>query len=92
MTTDDHAARYLVRPSDAAAPWAGVSPAARAAIGVEDVRTAFQRRPQQPSTAGPEQLRPALVRGLEAAGEGRTTVVNVLTDPGVAYPRRSNLA
>jgi acetolactate synthase-1/2/3 large subunit len=40
----------------------------------------------------PAELGPALVRGLAAAGEGRTAVVNVLTDPGVAYPRRSNLA
>ncbi len=37
----------------------------------------------------PEQLRPALVRALEAGGPA---LVNVLTDPAVAYPRRSNLA
>ncbi len=37
----------------------------------------------------PEQLRPALVRALEA---GRPALVNVLTDPAVAYPRRTNLA
>jgi acetolactate synthase-1/2/3 large subunit len=36
----------------------------------------------------PEQLRPALVRAL---GAGRPALVNVLTDPRVAYPRRSNL-
>jgi acetolactate synthase-1/2/3 large subunit len=40
----------------------------------------------------PAELGPALVRALGAAEEGRTAVVNVLTDPGVAYPRRSNLA
>jgi acetolactate synthase-1/2/3 large subunit len=37
----------------------------------------------------PADLRPALVRALES---GRPTLVNVLTDPAVAYPRRSNLA
>jgi acetolactate synthase-1/2/3 large subunit len=36
----------------------------------------------------PEQLRGALERALAA---GRPAVVNVLTDPSVAYPRRSNL-
>jgi acetolactate synthase I/II/III large subunit len=39
--------------------------------------------------AEPEQLRPALERAFAASGP---TVVNVLTDPSVAYPRRSNLA
>jgi acetolactate synthase-1/2/3 large subunit len=37
----------------------------------------------------PEQLRPALVRAL---GAGGPALVNVLTDPAVAYPRRTNLA
>jgi acetolactate synthase I/II/III large subunit len=37
----------------------------------------------------PDDLRPALVRAFEA---GRPALVNVLTDPSVAYPRRSNLA
>jgi acetolactate synthase I/II/III large subunit len=37
----------------------------------------------------PRQLRPALERALAAGGPA---LVNVLTDPGVAYPRRSNLA
>jgi acetolactate synthase-1/2/3 large subunit len=37
----------------------------------------------------PEQLRPALER---AFGSGKPALVNVLTDPSVAYPRRSNLA
>lgn len=37
----------------------------------------------------PRQLRGALERALSA---GRPALVNVLTDPGVAYPRRSNLA
>jgi acetolactate synthase-1/2/3 large subunit len=37
----------------------------------------------------PEQLRGALERAL---GAGRPALVNVLTDPRVAYPRRSNLA
>jgi acetolactate synthase-1/2/3 large subunit len=37
----------------------------------------------------PDELRPALVRAFEA---GRPALVNVLTDPSVAYPRRSNLA
>ncbi len=36
-----------------------------------------------------EQLRPALERALAA---GSPALVNVLTDPGVAYPRKSNLA
>jgi acetolactate synthase-1/2/3 large subunit len=36
----------------------------------------------------PGDLRPALARAFEA---GRPALVNVLTDPGVAYPRRSNL-
>jgi len=37
----------------------------------------------------PDQLRPALARAFES---GRPTLVNVLTDPEVAYPRKSNLA
>src|SRR4051794_39728837 len=37
----------------------------------------------------PDDLRPALERAL---GAGRPALVNVLTDPAVAYPRRSNLA
>jgi acetolactate synthase-1/2/3 large subunit len=37
----------------------------------------------------PDELRPALERAL---GAGRPALVNVLTDPEVAYPRRSNLA
>ncbi|HVW17531.1 MAG TPA: thiamine pyrophosphate-dependent enzyme, partial [Solirubrobacteraceae bacterium] len=37
----------------------------------------------------PEDLRPALARAFEA---GLPALVNVLTDPAVAYPRRSNLA
>jgi acetolactate synthase I/II/III large subunit len=37
----------------------------------------------------PGQLRPALERAFES---GRPTLVNVLTDPDVAYPRKSNLA
>jgi acetolactate synthase-1/2/3 large subunit len=37
----------------------------------------------------PGQLRPALERAFES---GRPTLVNVLTDPEVAYPRKSNLA
>jgi acetolactate synthase I/II/III large subunit len=37
----------------------------------------------------PEQLRPALEQAFES---GRPTLVNVLTDPEVVYPRKSNLA
>ena len=37
----------------------------------------------------PDALRPALER---AFASGKPALVNVLTDPGVAYPRRSNLA
>lgn len=37
----------------------------------------------------PEELRPALERAFES---GRPTLVNVLTDPDVAYPRKANLA
>jgi len=37
----------------------------------------------------PEQLRPALERALAADGPA---LVNVLTDPSVAYPRSANLA
>jgi acetolactate synthase-1/2/3 large subunit len=37
----------------------------------------------------PAELRPALVRAFEA---NRPALVNVLTDPTVAYPRRSSLA
>jgi acetolactate synthase-1/2/3 large subunit len=37
----------------------------------------------------PDDLRPALERAM---GAGRPALVNVLTDPSVAYPRRSNLA
>ncbi|HYZ80492.1 MAG TPA: acetolactate synthase [Solirubrobacteraceae bacterium] len=39
--------------------------------------------------SAPHELRPALERAFAA---GRPALVNVLTDPGVAYPRRSNLA
>ncbi len=37
----------------------------------------------------PEDVKPALARAFEA---GRPALVNVLTDPQVVYPRRSNLA
>jgi acetolactate synthase I/II/III large subunit len=37
----------------------------------------------------PEELRPALERAFES---GRPTLVNVITDPEVVYPRKSNLA
>jgi acetolactate synthase I/II/III large subunit len=37
----------------------------------------------------PDELRPALMRAFES---GRPALVNVLTDPAVAYPRRANLA
>jgi acetolactate synthase-1/2/3 large subunit len=37
----------------------------------------------------PEELRPALERAFES---GRPTLLNVLTDPEVVYPRKSNLA
>jgi acetolactate synthase-1/2/3 large subunit len=37
----------------------------------------------------PAELRPALERAFAA---GRPALVNVLTDPSIAYPRRSNLA
>jgi acetolactate synthase-1/2/3 large subunit len=37
----------------------------------------------------PDQLRPALER---AFGSGKPALVNVLTDPSVAYPRKANLA
>ncbi len=37
----------------------------------------------------PAELRPALIRAFES---NRPSLVNVLTDPSVAYPRRSNLA
>src|SRR5215203_1139931 len=37
----------------------------------------------------PKELKPALERAFES---GRPTLVNVLTDPEVAYPRKSNLA
>jgi acetolactate synthase I/II/III large subunit len=39
--------------------------------------------------SAPNELRPALER---AFASGQPAVVNVLTDPSVAYPRRSNLA
>ena len=37
----------------------------------------------------PDELRPALVRAFES---GKPALVNVLTDPSVAYPRAANLA
>jgi acetolactate synthase I/II/III large subunit len=37
----------------------------------------------------PDELRPALERAFES---GRPTLINVLTDPEVVYPRKSNLA
>jgi acetolactate synthase-1/2/3 large subunit len=36
----------------------------------------------------PAELRPALVRAFEA---GRPALINVITDPSVAYPRKTNL-
>jgi thiamine pyrophosphate-dependent acetolactate synthase large subunit-like protein len=39
--------------------------------------------------SSPDQLRPALDRAFSS---GKPALVNVLTDPSVAYPRRSNLA
>jgi acetolactate synthase I/II/III large subunit len=39
--------------------------------------------------SAPDELRPALERAFSC---GRPAVVNVLTDPTIAYPRRSNLA
>jgi acetolactate synthase I/II/III large subunit len=39
--------------------------------------------------SSPDELRPALERALAC---GKPALVNVLTDPSVAYPRRSNLA
>jgi acetolactate synthase-1/2/3 large subunit len=38
--------------------------------------------------SAPAELRPALDRALSS---GKPALVNVLTDPAVAYPRRSNL-
>ena len=37
----------------------------------------------------PGELRPALERAFES---GKPALVNVLTDPSVAYPRKANLA
>jgi len=37
----------------------------------------------------PEDVKPALARAFEA---GKPALVNVLTDPTVVYPRKSNLA
>ena len=37
----------------------------------------------------PAELKPALARAFEA---GAPALVNVLTDPAVVYPRKSNLA
>jgi acetolactate synthase-1/2/3 large subunit len=39
--------------------------------------------------ARPSELRPALER---AFASGKPALVNVLTDPSIAYPRRANLA
>ena len=39
--------------------------------------------------ASPPEIRPALERAFSS---GLPAVVNTLTDPAVAYPRRSNLA
>jgi acetolactate synthase I/II/III large subunit len=38
---------------------------------------------------GPDELKPALARAFES---GKPALVNVLTDPNVIYPRKSNLA
>jgi acetolactate synthase-1/2/3 large subunit len=37
----------------------------------------------------PEDLKPAIARAFES---GKPALVNVLTDPNVVYPRKSNLA
>ena len=42
-----------------------------------------------PGLGQSDELRPALERALAS---GKPALVNVLTDPSVAYPRRSNLA
>jgi acetolactate synthase I/II/III large subunit len=39
--------------------------------------------------SSPDELQPALERAFES---GKPALVNVLTDPSIAYPRRSNLA
>jgi acetolactate synthase-1/2/3 large subunit len=37
----------------------------------------------------PEEISPALKRAFDS---GEPTVVNIITDPDIAYPRSSNLA
>jgi acetolactate synthase I/II/III large subunit len=59
----------------------------RPATRYDQVATALGCRGELVST--PAELRPALERGLAS---GAPTLLNVLTDPTVAYPRRSNLA
>ena len=54
-----------------------------------DQMVAGARRATASSCATPDELRPALER---AFASGQPALVNVLTDPSVAYPRRSNLA
>jgi acetolactate synthase-1/2/3 large subunit len=59
----------------------------RPATRYDQVATALGCEGELVST--PAELRPALERAL---GCGGPALVNVLTDPAVAYPRRSNLA
>jgi thiamine pyrophosphate-dependent acetolactate synthase large subunit-like protein len=59
----------------------------RPATRYDQVATALGCHGELVST--PAELRPALQRAFEC---GRPALINVLTDPSVAYPRRSNLA
>ena len=59
----------------------------RPATRYDQVATALGCEGELVST--PAELRPALERGLDRR---EPTLINVLTDPSVAYPRRSNLA
>jgi acetolactate synthase I/II/III large subunit len=59
----------------------------RPATRYDQIATALGCHGELVST--PAELRPALERALECGGPA---LVNVLTDPSVAYPRRSNLA
>jgi acetolactate synthase-1/2/3 large subunit len=59
----------------------------RPATRYDQIATALGCHGELVST--PAELRPALQRALECGGPA---LVNVLTDPSVAYPRRSNLA
>lgn len=76
MTSNGDAANgYLIRQSDAPAPWATVPAAVRAAVDLEGVRAAFQRPRNRLDVSYPDHLRPSAVLVLLYDRAGAAHVV-----------------